>query len=64
MLDNNVFDIMLIFDSVILQGGDTLGVAKDRNLLLGDSVVCLSLERVRDVREVFHIFITDTLPLV
>ena len=36
---------------MILQGGDTLGVAKDRNLLLADSVVCLSLERVREVRQ-------------
>lgn len=34
--------------NVILHGGDTLGVAKDRNLLFDDSVVCLSLDRVRE----------------
>ncbi|CAB4028877.1 TBC domain-containing kinase, partial [Paramuricea clavata] len=48
--------------NVILHGGDTLGVAKDRNLLLDDSVVCLSLERVRE--QLSHVEPTAYYPLL
>ena len=52
------FFFLFLFYSVILHGGDTLGVAKDRNLLFDDSVVCLSLDRVREVQTP-NVFIVD-----
>lgn len=42
------------FGSVILQGGDKLGVNRDRNLLFDESVITLSLERVKEVSRIYY----------
>ncbi|XP_046853443.1 TBC domain-containing protein kinase-like protein isoform X2 [Xenia sp. Carnegie-2017] len=48
--------------NVILQGGDKLGVNRDRNLLFDESVITLSLERVKE--KLFRVEQTAYFPLL